>query len=68
MGYCSTEVITFCPVFVNSGAFQQPPKAAEVMDTLTAPTVGDEPTPVLPLPVSYALPAHTSLYRREGGI
>lgn len=52
MGYCSTEVITFCPVFVNSGAFQQPPKAAEVMDPLTAPTVGDEPTPVFPLPVS----------------
>lgn len=48
MGYCSTKVITFCPVFVNSGAFQQPPRAVWVMDPLAAAIVDDEPTPVSP--------------------
>lgn len=48
MGYCSTKVITFCPVFVNSGAFQQPPRAVWVMDPLAAAIVDDKPTPVSP--------------------
>lgn len=59
------SLLFFCPIFVNSGAFQQPLRAAGVMDPLTGSTVDNEPTPAFPLPISQAVPAHRSLYKNR---